>query len=155
MPLNLPDPQLPGNPQDALQSIQRNFEAVATGFPHIAHFYLNLTGGWNAGNPTNATSGTSFTVPVTGAYLCLFGASWFHATGGYLGTITGHLNGSSTASITVKHYHNPSLTHQAATPQVASINLTAGTNYFWVKQAGTNVASDSNDFATFVGIKVI
>jgi len=30
MPLNLPDPQLPGNPQDALQSIQRNFEALAT-----------------------------------------------------------------------------------------------------------------------------
>jgi len=29
MPLNLPDPQLPGNPQDALQSIQRNFEALA------------------------------------------------------------------------------------------------------------------------------
>lgn len=29
MPLSLPDPQLPGNPQDALQSIQRNFEALA------------------------------------------------------------------------------------------------------------------------------
>lgn len=29
MPLPLPDPQLPGNPQDALQSIQRNFEAIA------------------------------------------------------------------------------------------------------------------------------
>ena len=29
MPLPLPDPQLPGNPQDALQSIQRNFEALA------------------------------------------------------------------------------------------------------------------------------
>lgn len=29
MPLTLPDPQLPGDPQDALQSIQRNFEALA------------------------------------------------------------------------------------------------------------------------------
>lgn len=29
MALPLPDPQLPGNPQDALQSIQRNFEAIA------------------------------------------------------------------------------------------------------------------------------
>ena len=29
MPLPLPDPQLPGNPEDALQSIQRNFEALA------------------------------------------------------------------------------------------------------------------------------
>ena len=29
MPLALPDPQLPGDPQDALQSIQRNFEALA------------------------------------------------------------------------------------------------------------------------------
>lgn len=29
MPLALPDPQLPGNPKDALQSIQRNFEALA------------------------------------------------------------------------------------------------------------------------------
>ena len=31
MSLTLPDPQLPGNPQDALQSIQRNFEALAGG----------------------------------------------------------------------------------------------------------------------------
>ena len=30
MPVTLPDPQLPGDPQDALQSIQRNFEALAT-----------------------------------------------------------------------------------------------------------------------------
>lgn len=29
MPTALPDPQLPGNPQDALQSIQRNFDALA------------------------------------------------------------------------------------------------------------------------------
>lgn len=29
MAVPLPDPQLPGNPQDALQSIQRNFEAIA------------------------------------------------------------------------------------------------------------------------------
>lgn len=29
MALSLPDPQLPGNPQDALQSIQRNFEALS------------------------------------------------------------------------------------------------------------------------------
>lgn len=29
MALPLPDPQLPGNPQDALQSIQRNFDAIA------------------------------------------------------------------------------------------------------------------------------
>lgn len=30
MPIRLPDPQLPGDPKDALQSIQRNFEAVAS-----------------------------------------------------------------------------------------------------------------------------
>jgi hypothetical protein len=29
MPFPLPDPQLPGNPQDALQSIQRNFDALS------------------------------------------------------------------------------------------------------------------------------
>ena len=30
MPLSLPDPQLPADPGDALQSIQRNFDALAT-----------------------------------------------------------------------------------------------------------------------------
>lgn len=29
MPTALPDPRLPNNPQDALQSIQRNFDALA------------------------------------------------------------------------------------------------------------------------------
>lgn len=30
MPLPLPDPQLPADPRDALESIQRNFDALAT-----------------------------------------------------------------------------------------------------------------------------
>jgi hypothetical protein len=33
MPLALPDPQLPADPKDALESIQRNFEALATDPP--------------------------------------------------------------------------------------------------------------------------
>lgn len=155
MPLALPDPQLPGNPKDALQSIQRNFEALANTSGGISFFFKNLEGAWNAGNPTNATSGTSFEVPVTGDYLTIFSAGTYATTAGVAHTVTAHLNGSSTASITVKHYQNASLEHHAFTPQAAILSLAAGTNYVWIKQAGTSVASDANDYAVFAGIKVL
>jgi len=61
MPLNLPDPQLPGNPQDALQSIQRNFEALATrvnpgNFGAFAPYTPTLTAATT--NPTLGTGST-------------------------------------------------------------------------------------------------
>lgn len=154
MALPLPDPQLPGNPQDALQSIQRNFEALANNASSIPYFFKNLEGAWNAGNPTTSTSGTSFTVPTSGDYLTIFSAGTYSTTAGALHTVTAHLNGSSTASVTVKHYQNASLEHHAFTPQMGILSLRAGTNYLWIKQAGTSVASDGNDFAVFAGIKV-
>lgn len=43
MPLTLPDPQLPPDPGDALQSIQRNFEALATRLDDAAVTAATLT----------------------------------------------------------------------------------------------------------------
>lgn len=64
MPLPLPDPQLPGNPQDALQSIQRNFEALALAvgsFTPWTTYTPTLTAA-----TTNPTLGTGST--ATGRY---------------------------------------------------------------------------------------
>lgn len=54
MPLALPDPQLPGNPKDALQSIQRNFEALA-----LRVSSLKITAGSKSFTFSSAATATS------------------------------------------------------------------------------------------------
>jgi len=45
MPLPLPDPQLPADPRDALESIQRNFDALATAStPSVTATATNASG---------------------------------------------------------------------------------------------------------------
>lgn len=117
------------------------------------YFAVNLTGGWNAGNPTNSTSGTSFTVPTSGVYLTTLSCGCYTGTAGLM-TIGAHLNGSATASISQSHFFNVTNTHLAFASKAAILNLTSGTNYVWLKQSGTGVNSDGNDFAMFTGIKV-
>lgn len=117
------------------------------------YFAVNLSGAWNAGNPTTSTSGTSFTVPSTGLYLVTFAGGAYTTTAGVI-TLTAHLNGSSTAAATISHYFNNTFTHLDMTPAAVVITLNSGTNYVWIKQAGTGASSDGGDKVMFSGIKV-
>ena len=44
MPLSLPDPRLPGNPQDALEGIQRNFDSLSIKVAEIEQGVTGITG---------------------------------------------------------------------------------------------------------------
>lgn len=116
-------------------------------------FRSNVSGGWSSSNPANATSSVAFTVPRTGTYLCGFSASCYTGTAALM-TLTVHLNGSSSPAITIKHFFNSTSFHAAFPTQVEPISLTEGTNYWHLKQAGTGVASDLNDFASFWGVLI-
>jgi microcystin-dependent protein len=103
-----------------------------------------ITGAWPIAAPTS-TSGTAFTISITGTYILNVCASAWTESIGFV-RVNIYINGISTGYY-LESYINESESHKTLVPISFTYNLTKGTNYLYLQQnTGT---SDDNDFASF------
>ncbi len=101
---------------------------------------------WNGNDPPSSTSGTAFTINVSGYYVLKVNGSCY--INGSTGTmqISIFINGTDTGK-SLKAYANEATSRKTLVPLSFKYYLSKGTNYFYLKQVlGT---LDTNDYASF------
>lgn len=110
------------------------------------------SGAHNAGAPPNSTSGTTFTVPMTGFYLCRTDATAY-VTALSVGQVQTYIDGVSVGIFNELSFDQINVQQTLLGSWFFIRFTTIGTHYHWLRQLG-NVASGAGTRWSFVYMRV-